>query len=56
MKSLAYQVLAVFIAYWLSAMILLLGGIYYELYSEMAEIHRIFYELLGDDVIGPLRW
>jgi hypothetical protein len=55
MKSLAYQVLAVFLSYWLAAMILLLGGIYYEEYSEMAHLHRIFEELLGD-TIGPLRW
>jgi|TARA_B110000014_G_C20006014_1_gene521403 hypothetical protein len=56
MKSLAYQVLAVFLSYWLAAMILLLGGIYYEEYSEMARIHRIFQELLGDTTVGPLRW
>ena len=56
MKSLAYQVLAVFLSYWLAAIILLLGGIYYEEYSEMARIHRIFQELLGDTTVGPLRW
>ena len=56
MKSLAYQVLAVILSYWLAAMILLLGGIYYEEYSEMARIHRIFQELLGDTTVGPLRW
>ena len=55
MKSLIYQTLAVFLSYWLAAMILLLGGIYYEEYSEMAHLHRIFEELLGD-TIGPLRW
>ena len=55
MKSLAYQVLAVFLSYWLAAMILLIGGIYYEEYSEIAQIHRIFDEVLGD-TIGPLRW
>jgi hypothetical protein len=56
MKSLIYQTLAVFLSYWLSAMILLIGGIYYEEYSEMAQMHRIFEELLGSNTIGPLRW
>ena len=56
MKSLALILLAVFLAYWLSAMILLLGSLYYEEYSEMAQIHRIFEELLGSDTVGPLRW
>ena len=56
MKSLTYYLLAVILAYWLSAMILLLGSYYYEVYSEMAQIHRIFHELLGDDTVGPLRW
>ena len=54
MKSLTYYVLAVILAYWLSAMILLLGSYYYEAYSEMAHIHRIFEALLGSDTVGPL--
>ena len=56
MKSLTYYVLAVILAYWLSAMILLLGSLYYDVYSEMAQIHRIFEELLGSDTVGPLTW